>query len=183
MYYGLRGNRIHSWLLKKKPYYWYMGTFFILGALFFIWFIFLYQPLNCFIGLEQQRFLSLQEQCMNGVAAQEVCTQLEQKVQENKQVLTDSAQVESTDDYLTFLIDHVAQARLHLCSCSRNDESVHDGLMYHILNCKFLGTLEQLLHFFDRLIQSGKYLGCNQLSLTHDDNKQFDISCSLDYFS
>jgi hypothetical protein len=181
MYYGPRGNRIHSWLLKKKPYYLYMGTFFILGALFFIWFILLYQPLNCFIKLEHHHFLSLHEQCMNGVAAQEVCKQLEQKVQENKRVLTDSVQAESTDDYLAFLIDHIAQAKLHLCSCSRDDESMYEG--YHILNCKLLGTLEQLLYFFDRLVQSGKYVGCNRLSLTHDDNKQFDISCSLDYFS
>lgn len=183
MYYGPRGNRIHSWLLPKKSHHRYVGTLLVIVAIVVAWTIFLYQPLNCLIDIETQNIISAQERSANGIIAQKKCQELEQKLKENKQFLESATQTsaKAEQDYLTFLVDQAQKSGIILSSCSRAHEGKRDGLEYCSLTCRLCSTFECLLRFFDNIVQSGKHIGCSHLALISDSDKSFDISCRFDY--
>jgi len=183
MYYGPQGNKVHSWLLTKKSYHRYCGTLFVATAFFTTWVIFLYQPLASMIDIERERSYAFQEQCSNGAAAQEGCKKLEQQVKDNKLLLERSSQIEqdSNHENLTFLLDTVESAGLVVNGCACADENECEGLVENCLNFKMHGSMQQLITFFDKLVQSRKYIGCSELSFVSDSDKVLDISCQFYY--
>lgn len=183
MYYGPRGNKIHSWLIKKKSSHRYIGTFLFLTVLVIAWVIFLYQPLNCIITLEKQKAIALKEQYNNGVEAQKVCKQLESKIQGSRDIVVRSsdAQEERESDYLSFLLNHAEQAGLKCCSCSRSSEKEYDGLFQYEVTCKMNGSLKQAIQFFDQLVKSTNNFGCSQVFFNHVHADEFNISCVFTY--
>lgn len=184
MYCGPNKNKVHSWLLRKKSHYRYMGTFLMLVALCTVWAVFVYQPLNCIIELEKQQTSALQEQCINGAEAQKVCEQLEKLLEESRQMLAHTSETEedSVHYYFTFLLEQIQKAGLSFYSCSRSYENEQDGLAKYLINVKMQGSLKQLLQFFNYFVQSDSYVGCNNLSLSCANDKKLDISCDFTYF-
>jgi len=162
-----------------------MGTFLFLVALVTVWAIFLYQPLNCIIALEKQRAFALQEQYNNGIDAQKVCSQLEHKIQESKNIFLHSSnnvEAEKEFDYLSFLLNQAEQVGLTGCSCSRSYLDEHDGLLQYEINCKMRGSLKQAIQFFDQLVKSSNTFGCSHVSCNHTHADEFDISCIFTCF-
>ena len=181
MYYGPQGNKIHSFLLRQKQSHRYLATSTIIIALFSAWTIFLYQPLNSLIALEEQQTASLEEKQSNSVQIKKLTLELEKKLNEHKKILNNYSHHNiNKKDLLNFILQQAYQAGLSSSSCSRSLEKKENKMDSYTINCKLKGNLKQLQTFFEKLIASNYHIGCEHLSITSN-NKQLDISITFNY--
>jgi len=183
MYYGPQGNKIHSFLLRQKKHHRYLATSTIIIAILSTWAIFLYQPLNSLIALEQQQAASLEEKQSNAAQTKMVALELEKKLNEHKKILTKyTHQNINKKDLLNFILHQAYQAGLLSSSCSRSLEKKDKKINTFNINCKFKGTLKQVQLFFEKLVASEYHIGCQNLTITSSaNNKQLEISATFNY--
>jgi len=132
------------------------------------------------IDVENLRALSAQEKAGNGIHAQKRCKELEQKIKEHRSLLEQNSSGKCSGGHLSLLVEQALKCGVIIGSCSSAHEFLDGESEHCILNYRLYGTFQQLLSFFDELVQSEAYLGCTHLTLAALADNQFDISCQFE---
>ena len=184
MYFLQRNTRFYSTIVHTRPWYRYSFTSLLLGALFYSWFSFFYNPLCSTNKLYQQELNQASEHHIQLKHAMAGCKKCEQLIHELKSKIRlhtkgKSAQ-ELLQDTMTYILQYVNAKHLDLTNCKLDSECEKEWCLKRKLFFELCsGDLQSLLYFLAN--KSHEFLfNCSKLNIALTQQGRFALACTLD---
>lgn len=138
----------------------YLITCLFIAVCVFIWFYYIYQPLNVCIDSVQQQMH----------AVQPLPADISEKISALRNELSCKSEILPSDDQLSTVLGYVEHAGMALEHCSVQDKNIY---------VQATGTYKQCLAFFDQLATSTCALQPRDVRIVQTANNQYSLSVAI----